>query len=207
MTDRLWKAFGVKKSPIPSYHPMVMVYESLSTNFDSHIHMWKGTVLGKNTYSCCYSSMYICTELQDVLPQASLPMRSRLALILIVHMIPALQSSFYSGLSYFCEILNARLAQLTELVDANLAQSASQQQSFYRSNQTPVNLSCRQQVPLDNPCAGKLDPCWTGPWNVKELGGPSSVLLSRGGSEKLVHINRVQPLLTCDSKDQGVTSR
>ena len=121
--------------------------------------------------------------------------------------IPAVESSFYPGPSYFCEILNARLAQLRELVDTNLAQSRSQQQSFYRSNQTPVNLPCRQQVPLENPCAGKLDPCWTGPWNVKELGGPSSVLLSRGGSEKLVHINRVQPLLTCDSKDQGVTSR
>ena len=91
-------------------------------------------------------------------------------------------------------------------MDVNLAQSASRQQHFYRSNHSPVPLACGQQVLLDNPRAGKLDPCWTGPWNVKELRGPSSVLLSGGGSEKLVHINRVQPLLTCDSEGQGVTS-
>ena len=105
--------------------------------------------------------------------------------------IPVLQSSFYPEPSDFYENLKAGLAQLRELVDANLAQSAGQQQPFYRNNHTPVPLACGQQVLLDNPCAGKLDPRWTGPWDVKELQGPSSVLLSRGGSEKLVHVNRV----------------
>ena len=91
-------------------------------------------------------------------------------------------------------------------MDANLVYSASQQQYFYRSNQTPVPLACGQQVLPDNPSAGKLDSCWSGPWTVKELRGPSSLLLLKGGSEKLVHRNRMRPLLTNNSEGPGVTS-
>ena len=83
--------------------------------------------------------------------------------------IPVIQSSFNPEPSDFRDNLNTRLVQLRELVDANLAQSASQQQYFYRDNQAPVPLALGQQVLLDNPCAGKLDPRWTGPWIVKGL--------------------------------------
>ena len=87
-----------------------------------------------------------------------------------------------------------------------MVQSATQQQRFYRSSQTATTLNCGQQVLLDNPCAGKLDPHWSGPWIVKEVKGPSSVLISKGTSERLVYVNRVRPLLMEDPDDPGVTS-
>ena len=57
------------------------------------------------------------------------------------------------------------------------------------------------------PRAGKLDPRWSGPWIVKKMKGSTSVLLSKGGSEQLVHVNRVWPLLTEDLEDSGMTDR
>lgn len=48
-------------------------------------------------------------------------------------------------------------------------------------------------------CAGKLDPRWSGPWTVKQMKGPSSVVLTKENSKRTVHINRVRPLLTEDT--------
>ena len=48
-----------------------------------------------------------------------------------------------------------------------MVQSATQQQCSYRSSQTATPLNCGQQVLLDNPCAGKLDPHWSGARSMK----------------------------------------
>ena len=200
----LCKAFGVKKSRTTPYHPMgdglvermnrslltlLRTYVEGESLWEEHLQLLlfiyrttRHSSTGFSPYEILFGSN----------PHSS--------------QIPVMQSSFYLEPSNFCENLKAKLAQLRELVDANLVHSASQQQRFYRSNQTPVPLACGQQVLLDNPSAGKLDPRWSGPWIVKELRGPSSVLLLKGGSEKLVHMNRVRPLLTSESEGPGVTS-
>ena len=200
----LCKAFGVKKSRTTPYHPMgdglvehmnrslltlLRTYVEGESLWEEHLQLLlfiyrttRHSSTGFSPYEILFGSN----------PHSS--------------QIPVMQSFFYLEPSNFCENLKAKLAQLRELVDANLVHSASQQQRFYRSNQTPVPLACGQQVLLDNPSAGKLDPRWSGPWIVKELRGPSSLLLLKGGSEKLVHMNRVRPLLTSKSEGPGVTS-
>ena len=48
------------------------------------------------------------------------------------------------------------------MVDANLVESTERQKKFY-SGSFSANVHVGQQVLLNNPAAGKLDPCWTGP--------------------------------------------
>ena len=89
------------------------------------------------------------------------------------------------------------------MVDSNLVESAAQQQNYYNDSiHTPLKPG--QQVLLSNPCAGKLQPRWTGPWLVKETRGPSTVTLTMGDSERTVHINRIRLLLTEDTDSTEV---
>ena len=200
----LCKAFGVKKSRTTPYHPMgdglvERMNRSLLTLLRTYVegeNLWEEhlqlllfiyrTTRHSSTGLSPYEILF-----------GSNPPNSQ---------IPLIQSSFHLDTSDYCESLKAKLAQLREIVDANMVQSATQQQHFYRSSQTATTLNCGQQVLLDNPSAGKLDPRWSGPWIVKEVKGPSSVLISKGTTERLVHVNRVRPLLMEDPDDPGVTS-
>lgn len=118
---------------------------------------------GKNSYSYYYSF----TELHNIPSQISLPMH-----VILFGSNPCssqtsvIRSSFHPEPNNFSENVRAKLAQLRKLVDAILAHSANQQQHFYRSNQTCVPLACGQQVLLNNPNAGNLDPHQTGPQTV-----------------------------------------
>ena len=87
-------------------------------------------------------------------------------------------------------------------MDANIVESAERQQQFYEGCESRARLEVGQQVLLENPSKGKLDPRWTGPWIVIALRGPSTVLLKMGITERAVHINHVCPLLTDEFKNQ-----
>ena len=114
--------------------------------------------------------------------------------------IPNLDGPLLPEPSEYCEQLRNKLALLREMVDSNLVESASQQQNYYNGSiRTPL-----KQVLLSNPCAGKLQPRWTGPWLVKETRGPSTVTLTMGDSERTVHINRIRLLLTEDTDSTEV---
>ena len=115
--------------------------------------------------------------------------------------IPSLPSSMIPEPSEYSESLKSKLLELSEMVDANIVESAERQCQSYRSSETCVKLNIGQQVLLNNPTKGKLDPRWTGPWTITDLKGPSSVLLRMGTTERMVHINRVRPLLTEESED------
>jgi len=65
------------------------------------------------------------------------------------------------------------LIVLKEIGDANLVESANQQQRAYRGSDHTL-LEPEQQVLLSNPYAGKLDTHWTGPWTVKQMKGFST---------------------------------
>ncbi len=95
--------------------------------------------------------------------------------------------------SEYSENLQSKVVQL---VDANIVEAAEQQCRYYRHGEAPQSLRVGEQVLLNNPTKGKLDPRWTGPWSVTGLKGPSSVSLKLGASERTVHINRVRPLLS-----------
>lgn len=51
---------------------------------------------------------------------------------------------------------------------------------------------------LSDPTKGKLGPRWTGPWTVTAMKSPLTVALKMNDTERIVHINRVRPLLLED---------
>ena len=93
--------------------------------------------------------------------------------------------------------LHRRIIELQELAEANLAESTERQKKYYVGHlKALVKFSVGQQVLLNNAVKGKLDPRWTGPWEVMGLKGTTTVQLKMGDSEHTIHINRVRPLLT-----------
>ena len=99
--------------------------------------------------------------------------------------------------------LQRKLLEFKELVEANIVEATRKQAEYYNS-QEPVKLSVGQQVLLDDPTKGKLDPRWTGPWEVEEFKEPSTVKIRKGTSTRVVHINRTRPLLQGEVDDTSV---
>lgn len=98
--------------------------------------------------------------------------------------------------------LQGKLLELRELVEANIVESADRQKQNYHSRE-PQKLRVGQEVLLDNPIKGKLDPRWTGPWQVKEVKGPLNVKIKMDNKERVVHVNRVRPLLRAEQTTDG----
>ena len=67
-------------------------------------------------------------------------------------------------------------------MDSNLVESADRQQNSYKGSFHSL-LEPGQQVLLNNPCANKLEPRWTGPWLIRETQGPLTVTLTKGDVE------------------------
>ena len=95
--------------------------------------------------------------------------------------------------------LKSKLLHLREIVDV---ESAYRQGRAGQDREKSSRLLVGQKVLLNNPTRGKLDPRWTGPWTVSGLRGPTTVLLRLGSTDHAVHMNRVRPLLTEESKNQ-----
>ena len=97
---------------------------------------------------------------------------------------------------YSCQ-LQRKLMDLWEIVEANMTESAERQKRNY-PGQNLATPTVGQRVLLDDPARGKLDPHWTGPWEVISVKGPLTLELQMGSAKRIVHINRVRPLLTGD---------
>ena len=83
------------------------------------------------------------------------------------------------------------------MVKANMTESAERQKKNY-PGQNIATPMVGQSVLLDDPARGKLDPCWTGPWEVISVKGPLTLELQMGSTKRIVYINQVRPLLTGD---------
>ena len=84
--------------------------------------------------------------------------------------------------------------ELRELVEANIVEATTHQQSAYRSKEA-TKLTVGQKVLVTNPVRGKSDPQWTGPWIVVKQIDATSVKIKMGTREQIIHINRIHPLL------------
>ena len=91
------------------------------------------------------------------------------------------------------------------LVEANVVEAADRQQREYGGSEGK-QLCTGQHVLLSNPSCGKLDPQWTGPWTVTELKGPTNVTIKMVTSERIVHTNRLRPLLEPSSEPPRVSA-
>ena len=80
------------------------------------------------------------------------------------------------------------------MVEANIVEATSRQKESYKCRE-PARLKVGQQVLLDDPTKGKLDPHWTGPWEVEEIKSSCTVKIKMGNNTRVVHINRTRPLL------------
>lgn len=89
--------------------------------------------------------------------------------------------------------LQAKLAEMHDFVEANLAQAAHHQKRFYDRHSSNPTFRVGDHVWLSVPTAGKLDPRWEGGWVVKAVWNPLTIEIVKGESSKVVHSNRLQP--------------
>ena len=107
---------------------------------------------------------------------------------------PFSKSTAFDSSSYSAH-LRAKLAELQDFVEANLAASASNQKHSYDNRaSTPPSFQVGNPVWLSVPTAGKLDPKWEGEWTVKSVKSPVSIEISNDSknSTRVVHANRLR---------------
>ncbi|KAL5497228.1 hypothetical protein EMCRGX_G013661 [Ephydatia muelleri] len=96
----------------------------------------------------------------------------------------------YEATSYQA-VLQAKMAELQDLVEAHVAESAHRQKVNYDRHSEERLFKAGDRVWLSVPTAGKLDPRWEGNWIIKSLKSPVTVEISDGVRKKVVHINRL----------------
>lgn len=88
--------------------------------------------------------------------------------------------------------LRAKVAELRDFVEANLAVAAEHQKSAYDQRTSSRTFHVGETVWLSVPTAGKLDPKWEGDWKVQSVKGPLNVEITDGRRIRVVHINRLR---------------
>ena len=81
--------------------------------------------------------------------------------------------------------LTAKLAELRDFVENNLAAAAHNQKCTYDQHTLMPTYSVGDLVWLSVPTAGKLDPKWEGRWVVKSVKNPVSIEITNKETTKL----------------------
>ena len=104
--------------------------------------------------------------------------------------------------------LRAKLADLQDLVEANLVKAADQQKSHYDKQSKVPSFAINDKVWLSVPTAGKLQPRWEGGWKVTSVKSPVTIEINDGRKSKVVHSNRLQHRFqaAADSSESNVTN-
>ena len=89
--------------------------------------------------------------------------------------------------------LQAKLAKLQDMVEANIVQSANYQKTGYDHGTQIRTFAVNDPVWLLVPRQGKLGSKWQGGWKVRALKSNVSIQISdEKGHCKVVHVNRLQ---------------
>ena len=103
--------------------------------------------------------------------------------------------------------LQAKLAEMRDFVETNLAESASRQRDHYNKHSQTRKFTVGDHVWLSIPTAKKLDPQWDGRWTITALKGPLNMEISDGTVSKVVHVNwlchQIQLTSTDDTPQQA----
>ena len=192
LLSELCKAFGVEKSRTTPYHPMgdglvermnrsllnlLRTLMEKRSNWEDHLQL---------LLFAYRTTQHSTTKLSpyEVLFGQNPPLLQ----------LPSPLSSTSPDPSDYSSQLKRKLEEMREMVEANLTESAETQRKSYRG-QNQANFVAGQRVFLDDPTRGKLDPRWTGPWEVICVKGPLTLELKMGSSRRVVHVNRVRPIL------------
>ena len=192
--SQLCKAFGVTKSHTTPYHPMGDGLVERMNRSLLHDHLLRALVEKESDWEehvqlllfVYRTTKYSTTKLSpyEILFGQN-PASPRLATPPV--------TTIYDPADYSSQ-LQGKLLELTEMVEANIVEATIKQKDYYKERE-PVKLRLGQQVLLEDPTRGKLDPRWTGPWEVEEFREPSTVKIKRSNSTRVVHINRTRLLL------------
>ena len=194
--SELCKAFGVEKSHTTPYHPMgdglvermnrsllslLRTLTERQSDWEDHLQL---------LLFAYRTSQHSTTKLSphEVLFGRNPPLLQLPS--------PSISTSPDPG-DYSCQ-LRQKLMELWEMVEANMIESAERQKRNYGGQNTAMPV-VGQKVLLDDPARGKLDPHWTGPWEVISVKEPLTLELQMGSAKRVVHINRVRPLLIGDA--------
>ena len=99
---------------------------------------------------------------------------------------PFSQSPTFDAVSYPAH-LRAKMAELKDFVDTNLAAVASHQKASYDQHTSSPNFSVGDSVWLSVPTAGKIDPRWEERWRIRAIKSPVNMEISDGTRTKVVH--------------------
>ena len=89
--------------------------------------------------------------------------------------------------------LQAKLAKLRDMVEANLVQSVSYQKTGYDLNTQSRTFKPNETVWLLIPRRGKLESKWQGGWKVRAVKSPINIqIINEKDHCKVVHVNRLQ---------------
>ena len=106
--------------------------------------------------------------------------------------------------------LQAKLAQLHDLVETNVTQAGHTQKACYDRHSTPHSFKDGDPVWLSVPTAGKLQPRWEGNWRIKTVKSPITVEITDDKQTRIVHTNRlrhrIQPMQSSESQSTDTNS-
>ena len=105
---------------------------------------------------------------------------------------PFSKSTAFDSLSYPAH-LRAKLAELRDFVETNLAAAARNQKQAYDQHTSAPSFTVGDPVWLSVPTAGKLDPKWEGEWVIQSVKSPISMEIKHSrNTTKVVHTNRLR---------------
>ena len=107
---------------------------------------------------------------------------------------PSPKLTAYEVVSYQ-NYLRSKLAQQTDFVKIHVTEGAHKQKLCYDQRAIPCSFKTGDVVWLTSPTSGKLDPKWEGDWEVKTVNGPTRYAISDGKQTRVVHVNRLRPLI------------
>ncbi|KAL5477980.1 hypothetical protein EMCRGX_G024851 [Ephydatia muelleri] len=90
--------------------------------------------------------------------------------------------------------LRQKLAELYEIVEANIVEAAEIQKQGYYMQSKEQTFIIGDQVWLSCPTAGKLDNRWEAGWEVTEMKGPVTICVKHNDGRRFrtVHVNRLR---------------
>ena len=181
------KAFGVEKSCTTTYHPeddgmverfnrsllqLLRTYVEKEEDWEKHLPLALyayRTAVHSSTGGSPFMLMYGREPSSGVL----------------------MQPTGYDA-SDFSLVLQSKLSQLQDLVEANNTEAAHRQKLCYDKRSSERRFKVGDTVWLSIPTAGKLDPHWEGRWSVKSVKTPLTVEITDGVRTKIVHVNRIR---------------